>query len=84
MEKEGWENVFQLEGGILNYFEECGGSYWNGDCFVFDQRVAVNPTLKETEIEMCFICREPLSVDEQKSEDYVILKHCPYCKNKDG
>jgi predicted sulfurtransferase len=84
MEKDGWKNVFQLEGGILNYFEECGGAYWDGDCFVFDQRVAVNHNLEETEIEMCFICREPLSLEEQKSEDYVILKHCPYCKNKDG
>ncbi len=81
MENEGWENVFQLEGGILNYFEECGGSHWDGDCFVFDQRVAVDSGLSETEIEMCFICREPLTMEEQKSKDYVIMKHCPYCIN---
>ena len=82
MENQGWDNVLQLEGGVLNYFEEVGGEYWNGDCFVFDQRVALNPELKETEIEMCFICREPLSKEEQKSKDYKIMEYCPYCINK--
>ena len=75
----GFEDVKQLEGGILGYFDECGGSYWDGDCFVFDQRVAVDSNLAETDIQMCFKCREPLSVDEQKSEYYVIGEHCPYC-----
>ena len=75
----GFEDVKQLEGGILGYFEECGGSYWDGDCFVFDQRVAVDSNLSETDIQMCFKCREPLSVDEQKSEYYVIGENCPYC-----
>ena len=75
----GFEDVKQLEGGILGYFKECGGSYWDGDCFVFDQRVAVDSDLTETDIQMCFKCREPLSVDEQKSEYYVIGEHCPYC-----
>ena len=72
MMNAGFEDVKQLEGGILGYFKECGGSYWDGDCFVFDQRVAVDPDLTETEIQMCFKCREPLSVEEQKSENYVI------------
>ena len=75
----GFEDVKQLEGGILGYFDECGGSYWEGDCFVFDQRVAVDSDLAETDIQMCFKCREPLSVEEQKSEYYVIGEHCPYC-----
>ena len=75
----GFEDVKQLEGGILGYFDECGGSYWEGDCFVFDQRVAVDSDLAETGIQMCFKCREPLSEDEQKSEYYVIGEHCPYC-----
>ena len=75
----GFEDVKQLEGGILGYFDECGGSYWDGDCFVFDQRVAVDSDLVEADIQMCFKCREPLSVDEQKSEYYVIGEHCPYC-----
>ena len=82
MENQGWQNVFQLNGGVLNYFEEVGGKYWNGDCFVFDQRVALNSELEETEIEMCFICREPLSKEEQESKDYKIMEYCPYCINK--
>ena len=71
-----------MNGGVLNYFEEVGGKYWNGDCFVFDQRVALNSELEETEIEMCFICREPLSKEEQESKDYKIMEYCPYCINK--
>ena len=79
MMNAGFEDVKQLEGGILGYFKECGGSYWDGDCFVFDQRVAVDSNLTETDIQMCFKCREPLSLEEQKSEKYVIGEHCPYC-----
>ena len=75
----GFKDVRQLEGGILGYFQECGESYWDGDCFVFDQRVAVDSELAEADIQMCFKCREPLSVEEQKSEYYEIGKHCPYC-----
>lgn len=47
MEELGFQNVFQLEGGILRYFEEVGGEHWEGDCFVFDERVALDPSLKE-------------------------------------
>ena len=79
MMNAGFEDVKQLEGGILGYFKECGGSYWDGDCFVFDQRVAVDSDLIETDIQMCFKCREPLSLEEQKSENYVIGEYCPYC-----
>ena len=79
MLKAGFEDVRQLEGGILGYFDECGGTHWSGDCFVFDQRVALDHQLEETEVVMCFRCREPLSVEEQESEHYVIHRHCPYC-----
>ena len=48
MEREGFKNIFQLEGGILKYFEECGGAHYDGECFVFDQRVGVDPSLHET------------------------------------
>ena len=47
--KAGFSNVKQLEGGVLDYFKETGGAYWNGDCFVFDERVALDKELKETE-----------------------------------
>lgn len=79
MMEAGFTNVKQLKGGVLGYFENVGGDHWNGDCFVFDQRVAVNPLLKETDVVVCFACREPLSSEEQTSPDYVIGVSCPYC-----
>jgi len=82
MENQGWKNVYQIKGGILGYFKECGGAHWNGDCFVFDKRVSITPELEESDHVLCFECRNPLSVEEQKSEDYVIEKHCPYCIEK--
>jgi UPF0176 protein len=78
----GFTKVKQLKGGILGYFESVGGAHWNGDCFVFDQRVAVNPELNETDAVLCFACREPLSPSEQVSKDYVIGVSCPYCIGK--
>lgn len=75
----GFEDVRQIEGGILGYFEEVGGAHWNGDCFVFDRRVAVDPELNVTNVEVCFACREPLTLEEQKSEHYVIGESCPHC-----
>ncbi|MEE3030896.1 MAG: rhodanese-like domain-containing protein [Candidatus Thermoplasmatota archaeon] len=82
MENQGWENVYQIKGGILGYFKECGGAHWNGDCFVFDKRVSVNSELEESDHVLCFECRNPLSVEEQKSEDYVVEQFCPYCIDK--
>jgi len=75
----GFEDVRQIEGGILGYFEEVGGAHWNGDCFVFDRRVAVDPELNVTNVEVCFACREPLTLEEQKSEHYIIGESCPHC-----
>ena len=84
MMNAGFENVKQLEGGVLGYFEETDGSYWKGDCFVFDQRVAVDTNLNETEYSMCFACREPLTKEQRISPDYMLNIYCPYCigKNK--
>ncbi|MFA5912092.1 MAG: sulfurtransferase [Burkholderiales bacterium] len=45
---QGFRNVYQLDGGILNYFEQCGGAYFRGDCFVFDERVALDAGLRQT------------------------------------
>tara|TARA_B100001142_G_scaffold224771_1_gene222914 strand:- start:4887 stop:5723 length:837 start_codon:yes stop_codon:yes gene_type:complete len=85
MMNAGFENVKQLEGGILGYFEETDGSYWKGDCFVFDQRVAVDTDLNETEYSMCFACREPLTREQRRSLNYKLDSYCPYCveKNKE-
>ena len=83
MIEAGFTNVKQLKGGILGYFEAVGGDHWNGDCFVFDQRVAVNPALQETEVVVCFACRQPLSLEEQSSPQYVVGESCPYCIGQD-
>jgi UPF0176 protein len=79
MEREGFEQVFQLDGGILKYFEECGGAHYDGECFVFDRRVGVDPELKETGSVLCWNCQMPLTLVEQKDERYVYEKSCPYC-----
>ena len=79
MMNAGFEKVKQLEGGVLGYFEQTDGSYWKGDCFVFDRRVALDPALEETTTQVCWACREPLTEEEMESEQYVIAKSCPYC-----
>jgi UPF0176 protein len=79
MEREGFENVFQLDGGILKYFEECGGAHYDGECFVFDGRVGVDAGLQETESCQCFNCQSPLTEEEQQHEHYVEGQSCPYC-----
>ena len=83
MLKAGFSDVKQLEGGVLDYFKETGGKYWNGDCFVFDERVALDTNLKETEYIYCYICREPLSAEEKASPDFKINEYCPYCIKRD-
>ena len=82
MMKAGFSDVRQLEGGVLDYFKETGGAYWNGDCFVFDERVALDKELNETEYIYCYICREPLSAEETASKDFKINEYCPYCVNR--
>lgn len=82
MEKMGFKNVFQLEGGILKYFEEVGSAHYDGDCFVFDGRVGVDPALSETPHKLCFACQAPLTVEDQKTSAYVPGKTCPYCFKK--
>ncbi len=79
MEREGFKNIFQLEGGILKYFEECGGAHYNGECFVFDQRVGLDPSLQETESIQCFRCQTPLNATEQADPRCVPGQSCPYC-----
>ena len=79
MLKSGFKNVKQIDGGVINYFKETGGAHWNGDCFVFDDRVALDKELNETDYVLCFRCREPLNKDEIASEHYKIDEYCPYC-----
>jgi len=79
MEREGYRDIFQLDGGILKYFEECGGAHYQGECFVFDQRVGVDPALRETDSAQCYNCLAPLSWQEQRDPRYVAGKTCPHC-----
>jgi UPF0176 protein len=75
----GFKEVYQLDGGILNYFEKCGGDHWVGECFVFDKRVGVLPSLEESQSVLCWACGEPLGTEDQRSEKYVYKQSCPYC-----
>jgi len=79
MEMEGFRQIYQLDGGILKYFEECGGDYYEGDCFVFDQRVGVDPALCESDHAVCFACLAPLDATDQQDPRYVQGKSCPHC-----
>jgi UPF0176 protein len=79
MEHAGFQDVHQLDGGILKYFEECGGAHYDGECFVFDRRVGVNPALQETNSVLCFNCQMPLTESEQRHAHYVPDRSCPHC-----
>ena len=79
LESRGFTNVYQLDGGILKYFEDCGGEHYNGDCFVFDRRVAVDSSLEETETTVCFTCLAPVTPEEQQLDSYVPGKFCLHC-----
>ncbi len=83
MERAGFKNVHQLDGGILKYFEECGGAHYDGECFVFDRRVGVDPELRETKSVLCFHCQSPLTESEQSNPRYVPDISCPHCVGLD-
>jgi len=84
MIEEGFEEVYHLKGGILKYLEELPKekSLWQGECFVFDQRVAVTAELKEGQYSQCYACRHPLSSEEIKSDNYNEGISCSYCIKK--
>jgi UPF0176 protein len=77
----GFREVYQLEGGILNYLEqiEPSDNRWTGECFVFDSRVAVDRDLAEGGYVQCHSCRRPLSSDDLASPDYREGVSCPRC-----
>lgn len=86
MLSEGFPDVMHLKGGILKYLETQPeeSSLWQGDCFVFDQRVAVGHGLSETNWTQCFACRTPLSPDDCQSTQYVKGVSCPHCFKPDS
>ena len=86
LSKNGYKNVFQLEGGILNYFEynksdKKKENIFIGECFVFDDRVSLNQSLSKGKYDQCHGCRMPLTQSEKKSMLYIKGVQCPKCFN---
>ena len=84
MKEEGFEDVYHLQGGILKYLETIDreNSLWNGECFVFDQRVCLTDELEVGSYKMCFACRMPITEEEMQNEKYIDGISCIYCYDK--
>ncbi|MBL1294090.1 MAG: rhodanese-related sulfurtransferase [Thiotrichales bacterium] len=83
MLSKGFDEVYHLEGGILKYLETVSEdkSLWQGECFVFDNRVTVNQALEAGSYDQCYGCRRPISEQDMQSPHYVKGISCPYCYN---
>jgi UPF0176 protein len=81
MLKEGFDEVYHLRGGILKYLEEVPEeeSLWEGECFVFDNRVAVNHKLEKGQYDQCYGCRHPITEEDKLSDKYLKGVCCPGC-----
>lgn len=81
LKREGIDEVFHLKGGVLAYLEAtpASDSRWQGECFVFDQRVAIGHGLAPGTHSLCFACRRPVSPDDQLSPLYEAGASCPAC-----
>ena len=83
LKKKGFKNIFQLKGGIINYLayhkEKKTDSLWDGECFVFDNRVTINKELTQGKYIQCFGCRRPLTKKDIKSKYYKKGVTCGYC-----
>lgn len=84
LRKKGFENVYHLRGGILKYLEEIEtvNSKWQGECFVFDQRVSVDHDLSKGAHDQCYACRMPINDEDKKSDKYIPGVSCPHCYDK--
>ncbi|KAF3783930.1 Rhodanese-like domain-containing protein 7 [Nymphaea thermarum] len=78
---KGFKEVYHLEGGILKYLEEIPEteSLWEGECFVFDKRVAVEHGLKQGTYKLCYGCKKPISDADMESPEWEEGVSCPYC-----
>lgn len=81
MKEQGFDEVYHLEGGILKYLEEVpqAESLWEGECFVFDNRVAVDHSLEKGSYDQCHGCRHPITEKDKASEQYLLGVACPRC-----
>lgn len=84
LKEQGFEEVYHLEGGILKYLEEVPEeeSLWQGECFVFDERVTVNHALEKGHYDQCNACRMPITEQDKLSEKYEHGISCPHCYDK--
>ena len=84
MKAKGFKNIYHLQGGILNYMEKVDAedSLWKGECFVFDDRVALNHNLEVGSYDMCHGCRMPITDEDKLEEEYVRGVSCPNCFNE--
>ena len=84
LKEQGFEEVYHLEGGILKYLEEVpeDDTLWEGECFVFDERVTVNHRLEKGIYDQCNACRMPITEQDQLSEHYIHGVSCPHCFDK--
>ena len=84
LKAEGLDEVYHLKGGILAYLETIppGESRWQGECFVFDERVAVGHGLAPGSHELCRACRNPVSPDDRQSPFYAAGTSCPACHSQ--
>ena len=81
LKQQGFDEVYQLDGGILKYLENVAAeeNRWDGECFVFDQRVSVTAALEQGNFSQCFACRHPVSQEDMASPSYVEGVSCPHC-----
>lgn len=79
MRDHGFTDVYQLDGGILNYFAKVGGAHYEGECFIFDDRISVDAQLKETGTVQCKKCHGPVTLEQQKLPSYQVELCCPAC-----
>ena len=84
LKEKGFEEVYHLQGGILKYIEEVPeqDSMWQGDCFVFDERVSVNHQLEKGSYDQCHACRLPITEQDKENDKYVRGVSCHHCYNK--
>ncbi len=84
MLEQGFDKVYHLKGGILKYLEEVPAedSLWEGECFVFDERVAVKHNLEVGSYDQCHACRHPITQEDMQSPHYVRGVSCPKCYDK--
>jgi len=81
LEKKGFNNIYQLKGGIINYLKKIkkNNSLWKGECYVFDNRVSIKHGLVPGSFSMCSGCRKPISNNDKKSKKYEEGVSCPNC-----